>query len=340
MKRFLLLLTMIVSVLSLSAQNIGNFTVVSHNGYDLQYTITSVSPAECTVACSSLTSETAIDVITIPETITMGSVDYSVTSLAYKAFSYCYSVKKFELPNTLRTINNEAFYYCNLATEIAIPESVTHIGDKAFYGCPITEVVIPSGITKINPAVFQNCTELKSVVIPSGVTSIGTLAFKDCTSLTEIEIPESVTTIGDYAFSRCISMKLMRCLAATPPTCNKIFVEVPEDIIIRVPSSSVDLYKSTSPWKNYDIRSIDTEGLDENIESMGIYPNPAKENIIIEAESNIEEVTIYNVTGVMVHNVQCTMNNVQLNVSDLNCGVYFVKVRTENGDFVKRIVKE
>ena len=74
--------------------------------------------------------------------------------------------------------------------------------------------------------------------------------------------------------------------------------------------------------------------------NFNIYPNPANDVINIEAEFDVEEVTIYNITGVMVYNEQCTMNNVQLNVSDLNSGVYFVKVVTNNGETVKRFIKK
>ena len=84
-----------------------------------------------------------------------------------------------------------------------------------------------------------------------------------------------------------------------------------------------------------------TEGCIELMENnFNIYPNPANDVINIEAEFDVEEVTIYNITGVMVYNEQCTMNNVQLNVSDLNSGVYFVKVVTNNGETVKRFIKK
>ena len=43
-----------------------------------------------------------------------------------------------------------------------------------------------------------------------------------------------------------------------------------------------------------------------------------------------------------MHNELCTMDNLQLdiNISDFNSGVYFVKVKTGNGETVKRFIKQ
>ncbi len=83
------------------------------------------------------------------------------------------------------------------------------------------------------------------------------------------------------------------------------------------------------------------ESLAENTSSFNIFPNPATDNLSIEANEEITEVNIYNILGVNVYNEQCTMNNLQLdiNISDFNNGVYFVKVKTNNTEIVKRFIK-
>ena len=42
----------------------------------------------------------------------------------------------------------------------------------------------------------------------------------------------------------------------------------------------------------------------------------------------------------MVYNEQCTANNVQLNVSEFEAGVYILKVRTEDREIINRFVKK
>ena len=83
------------------------------------------------------------------------------------------------------------------------------------------------------------------------------------------------------------------------------------------------------------------ESLAENTSYLNIFPNPATNNLSIETNEEITEVSIYNIIGVSVYNEQCTMNNLQLdiNISDFNSGVYFVKVKTNNTEIVKRFVK-
>ena len=82
----------------------------------------------------------------------------------------------------------------------------------------------------------------------------------------------------------------------------------------------------------------DTIGIEELNSSVYIYPNPVDNILNISAE-NIESISIYNCLGMNIYNLQCTMNNLQLNVAGFNPGVYFVKINTEKGNIVKRFIK-
>ena len=66
--------------------------------------------------------------------------------------------------------------------------------------------------------------------------------------------------------------------------------------------------------------------------SFNVYPNPVNDKLYIEAETEIEEVVVYDVYG--RHQVTETpshQGNLSVDVTDLNSGVYFVKVVTEKG---------
>ena len=282
------------------------------------------------------------DYTTIPATVTFSGTTYSVTGIGEDAFNNCYDLTWVTIGNNVTSIGNRAFLGCRNLTSIAIPESVRYIGASAFYSCPITEAIIPEGVTSLSNGVFHRCTELKNVEIPNTVTSIGRMTFGDCTGLSSITLPASINTIENNAFSNCKNLTSVKCYALNPPTSETIFTNVPADMIIRVPAASLDLYKATTPWNKYDLRAIETESIDEYSNSLGIYPNPTKDNLFIVTEENIETVTIYTLTGVMVG--QQTMANSQqplaINVSDLNNGVYFVRVKTENGEITRSFVKE
>ena len=79
----------------------------------------------------------------------------------------------------------------------------------------------------------------------------------------------------------------------------------------------------------------------ENTATFNIYPNPVNDVLFIETEVEINEVVVYTITGVIVGQ-QSTDNGQQtfIDVTNLNSGVYFVKVVTENGEVVKRFVKK
>ena len=76
--------------------------------------------------------------------------------------------------------------------------------------------------------------------------------------------------------------------------------------------------------------------------SFNVYPNPVNDRLYIEAETEVKEIVIYTITGVIAGQ-QSTVNGQQtlsIDVKDLNSGVYFVKVVTENGEMVKRFIKQ
>ncbi len=134
-------------------------------------------------------------------------IDSGVTSIGYRAFSYCTSLTNITIPDSVTNINSNAFSYCTSLTSINIPSSVTSIGSYAFNGCTsLTSINIPSSVTSIGSYAFNGCTSLTSFTIPDNVTSIGIAVFEDCTSLMSITIPDSVTSIGNLVFYHCRSL--------------------------------------------------------------------------------------------------------------------------------------
>ena len=88
-------------------------------------------------------------------------------------------------------------------------------------------------------------------------------------------------------------------------------------------------------------RTHNNVGITELASAINIYPNPASDMIFVETGLNVEEISIYTITGVMVGQ-QSTVNSQQLSyidVANLNAGVYFIKVKTEDGELVKRFIK-
>ena len=83
-------------------------------------------------------------------------------------------------------------------------------------------------------------------------------------------------------------------------------------------------------------------GIDELSSSINIYPNPVDNELFLATEIRVEEIAIYDVYGrkTTVYGLQTTDFVHSIDVADLEAGVYFVNIKTENGNIVKRFVKK
>ena len=168
----------------------------------------------------------------------------TITEIKAYTFCHCNSIKSVVVPSSVTAIGERAFYQCDSIEEITLGQGVLSIGEYAFHNCnlkkviyngslenwcnidfcgysaspmsgltelyidsePLTEVVLPEGITAIKNHTFQNCKSIVSVTIPNSITSIGDYAFFECVSISSISLPEGVTSIGNSAFLSCESL--------------------------------------------------------------------------------------------------------------------------------------
>ena len=84
----------------------------------------------------------------------------------------------------------------------------------------------------------------------------------------------------------------------------------------------------------------DMTAVNENeITTVSLYPNPASDQVSFVLD-NDAQVSVFDVTGRMVSEMNATAGNTQLNVSELESGVYFVNFRYANGSTsVSKFVK-
>lgn len=104
---------------------------------------------------------------------------------------------------------------------------------------------------------------------------------------------------------------------------------------------------SESEWSE-PITPTTLTGINSYLEnSVTLYPNPAKEVVNVQCTMNnvqfdVTEVEVYDVFGKIVRTVQWADGHspMQINVSDLADGMYFVRVTTDQGVVTKRFVKK
>ena len=204
------------------------------------------------------------------------------------------------IPESISTIGNHAFAYCNGLTSINIPKSVTSIGSGAFFltsnnlktikvdsqnpvydsrdnsnaiietetnaillGCMNT--IIPENITCIREFAFNDCHGMTYINIPAGVTDIERYAFQCCNNVKTLSIPESVTCIGQGAFNNCDSLKSVCCFIKTPINYDDAFnLKTDSTATLYVPNESVEAYRNTDGWNNFqNIQSFTTTDIEK-----------------------------------------------------------------------------
>ncbi|MBQ8719573.1 MAG: leucine-rich repeat protein [Clostridia bacterium] len=154
----------------------------------------------------------------------------ALETLPQYCFRQCTKLKTVVLQEGLTTIDNYVFYAGsstavsnNAMTEITIPSTVTKIGDQAFSMCVGLESVIfteGSQLTTIGSKAFYGA-GLNGIALPTNVTSLGNQAFQNCDKLEEMDLSATkLTSIGDNAFTGCTSLESVK-LPATLTTIGK-----------------------------------------------------------------------------------------------------------------------
>ena len=139
------------------------------------------------------------DMVVSPYTLESVTIPATVTQIDTWAFSNCYMLNAVHI--------QDLGAWCAMDFESYENPLANHL---CLNGEPITQLVIPQGVTAIGQAAFASCKNLTSVTIPNSVTSIGPRAFYGCEGLTSVTIPDSVTSIGDQGFYGCRNMEELK----------------------------------------------------------------------------------------------------------------------------------
>ena len=94
--------------------------------------------------------------------------------------------------------------------------------------------------------------------------------------------------------------------------------------------------------RDFTVNFILIEGINEqSYSSLSLFPNPVNDKLIIEAETEIEEVGLYDLLGrLQNYKTARQYGYVIIDVSALNVGAYFARIKTNVGVVTKMFVKE
>ena len=199
-----------------------NIVTIGNDAFDMCTGLETLNLNEglVTIGNAAFGTNTSLTRVTIPDT---------VTTIGSYAFGTCTSLQWIDIPASVTSIGGYAFEKNN--------EFVTNITDVAawcairfngttgqYYSCPfekghilylngepLTDLVIPEGVTSIAQGAFDGCTTIQTVRLPSTLTEVKNYTFRNATNLTSIAVPDSVTAMNSGAFSGCGALTNVVC---------------------------------------------------------------------------------------------------------------------------------
>lgn len=108
------------------------------------------------------------------------------------------------------------------------------------------------------------------------------------------------------------------------------------------------LYQYGFGLQNYELSDdsnlptkIDVKKEDESKDKLVVYPNPFNNKLNIITDENVLNVAVYSLSGVIIKAVSNVSddNSVEIDTSDLSNGIYLIKVKTQDGEISKVVVK-
>lgn len=123
--------------------------------------------------------------------------------------------------------------------------------------------------------------------------------------------------------------------------------EDPDEVDFIVAPGTSNTVAGVGTYDNFMVRAsasdtlLGTNTVSVESSKLSVYPNPAKDyvNITNSGSTIVEKVTIVDVNGRVVKTVTSNSNDVRINISDLNTGVYFMNINTNEGPTTKKIIK-
>ena len=86
----------------------------------------------------------------------------------------------------------------------------------------------------------------------------------------------------------------------------------------------------------HDYVTAHTDGVNERVEDISVYPNPAQNQVTVAADEMLR-VSLINSLGQIVYDAPAEGNVTSINLSDVKAGLYLIRINTVNGVSVRQL---
>ncbi len=118
----------------------------------------------------------------------------SLKRIGASAFEGQINLESINLGSNIVSIGDSAFKACIKLKEITLPDSLITIDNFAFYRSGLEKVTLPSSLKVIGCGAFAK-TKIENITFPDSVKWLGTGVFKDCENLKSLSLPSSIKYI-------------------------------------------------------------------------------------------------------------------------------------------------
>lgn len=171
----------------------------------------------------------------------------------------------------------------------------------------------------------------------------------DINSLQLLDASHSVNVVVKGNVAEFIFAKINLSVSKTPPVGghgNILFkiktqpslnsgdeVEKQADIYFDY-NEAVETNTAETIFKSLGNKDFDTD------KSVSVYPNPTKEEVFINCDNTLKLIELFDVQGRILQTVIENKNSSKINLSDQSNGLYFVRITSEKGKSVEKIIKK
>ncbi len=298
-----------------------NGTLVKYTGSEKRVRI----PDEIEIIGRYAFSGTQAELVIIPSSVSI------ISSYAFKGAMNLIGV---EMEDGVKEIGGHAFEGCRSLEKVVFSNFLEQIRPMAFADCPLREVKLPEGLSKIGSFSFTEA-QMEDVVIPSSVSEIEQFAFSSCNRLKYVEI--FCSCVPGFAFSSCLSLEKV--------ILHKDIEEVNKDSFSMASSGKVVLAEKNEEisYEAYQNRFIGYSGASGLI-PRGEYGLPLPLQAVKDSKTNLSEQEIslseeeYADKGFLIRDdllVKYSGNEKEVKIPE---GVKRIEENAFRGAFVEKVI--